>query len=159
MYIASAIFRFDAYQVLLVSICIGGASYEAKSNTHSYSDAVRARHDAGLHWSSRGANPGDPPTAWLMPLVGDAVIGIAGLFIVFLVLKKTGLWVWTTIIVWNSLAIWDALSAFIIHNTKPWPEFFIVQMLGSSMFFATSAMHLAIIFLMSQPELRTRYLG
>ena len=94
-----------------------------------------------------------------MPLVGDAVIGIAGLFIVFLVLKKTGLWVWTTIIVWNSLAIWDALSAFIIHNTKPWPEFFIVQMLGSSMFFAASAMHLAIIFLMSRPELRTRYLG
>ena len=38
-----------------------------------------------------GSNPGDPPTAWLMHLVGDAVIGIAGLFIVFLILKKTGL--------------------------------------------------------------------
>lgn len=74
-----------------------------------------------------GANSGDPPTAWLMPLVGDAVIGIAGLFTVFLVLKKTGLWVLTTIIVWNSVAICDALSAFIIYNTNPWPELYIVE--------------------------------
>ena len=27
-----------------------------------------------------------------MPLVGDAVIGITGLFIAFLVVRKTGLW-------------------------------------------------------------------
>lgn len=105
-----------------------------------------------------GANPGDPPVAWLMPLLGDAVIGISGLLIAFLVLKKTGLWVWTTIIAWNAVAIWDALSAFIIHTTNPWPEFFMIQMLGSSMFFAASAMHLAIIFLVSQPDLRARYL-
>ena len=106
-----------------------------------------------------GTNPGDPPAAWLMPLVGDAVIGITGLFIAYLILKKTGLWVWVTIIVWNSVAIWDALSAFIIHTTNPWPEFFMTQMLGSSMFFVAAAMHLVIIFLVSQPDLRARYLG
>ena len=71
-----------------------------------------------------GTTPGDPPSAWLMPLVGDAIIGITALVIAFLILKKTGLWVWTAIIVWNAIAIWDALSAFTIHKTNPWPEFF-----------------------------------
>jgi len=106
-----------------------------------------------------GANPGDPPAAWLMPLLGDAVIGVTGLVLAYLILKQAGLWVWTTIIVWNALGIWDALSAFIIHTTNPWPEFFMIQTFGASMFFAASAMHLAIIVLMNQPELKLRYLG
>lgn len=106
-----------------------------------------------------GTMPGDPPIAWLMPLIGDAVIGLSALWIAFLVLKKTGLWVWTSIIVWNSLAIWDALSAFIIHITNPWPDFFMIQLLGSSMFFAASFMHLVIIILASQAEERNRILG
>jgi len=98
-----------------------------------------------------GLMPGDPPIAWLMPLIGDAVIGV-------FILKKTGLWVWTTIITWNALAIWDALSAFIIHLTNPWPEFFMIQLLGPSMFFAASFMHLVIIILVCQPDERNRLL-
>ena len=74
-----------------------------------------------------GTMPGDPPAAWLMPLIGDAVIGISALWIAFLIVKKTGLWVWTVIVVWNSLAIWDALSAYIIHTTNPWPDFFMIK--------------------------------
>jgi hypothetical protein len=106
-----------------------------------------------------GSLPGDPPPAWLMPLVGDAVIGITGLWVAYLILRKTGLWVWTTVIVWNSLAIWDALSAFAIHTTNPWPEFFMIKLMGPSMFFAASAMHLAIIVLACWPDVRKRLLG
>lgn len=105
-----------------------------------------------------GTNPGDPPAAWLMPLLGDAVIGISGLVVAYLIVKKTGLWVWTTIIVWNAVAIWDALSAFVIHTTNPWPDFFMIQVFGPSMFFVASAMHLAIIYLMSRPEMKQRFL-
>jgi len=105
-----------------------------------------------------GSNPGDPPAAWLMPLIGDAVIGVTGLLMVFLlVTKKTGLFAWSAIVVWNAVAIWDALSAYIVNTTNPWPEFFMLQMLGSSMFFAASAMHLVNIYLMSQPELRKQF--
>ena len=103
--------------------------------------------------------PGDPPSAWLMPLIGDAIIGITALWIAYLILNKTGLWVWTAVIVWNSLAIWDALSAFVIHTTNPWPEFFMIQLAGSSMFFAASAMHLAIIILACRPDTRSDLLG
>ncbi len=106
-----------------------------------------------------GANPGDPPPAWLMPLLGDAVIGISGLFIAFLILKKTGLWVWTAIIVWNALAIWDALSAFIIHTTNPWPEFFMVKLFGPSMFFAAAVMHLIIFVLASRSDMKEYFIS
>ncbi len=106
-----------------------------------------------------GTMPGDPPAAWLMPLIGDAVIGVSALWIAFLIVKKTGLWVWTVIIVWNVLAIWDALSAYVIHMTNPWPAFFMIDLVGSSMFFAASAMHLLIIILATQKKVRGRYLG
>lgn len=106
-----------------------------------------------------GTSLGDPPIAWLMPLIGDAIIGISALFIAFLFLKKTGLWVWTTIIVWNVVAIWDALSAFTIHITNPWPDFFMIKFLGPSMFFGAATMHLIIILLVSRPNVRRQLLG
>ena len=105
-----------------------------------------------------GADPGDPPAAWLMPLIGDAVIGVTGLSIAYLILNKTGLWVWTSILIWNALAIWDALSAFIVHKTTPWPGFFMTETFGSSMFFAASLLHLAIIALLNQQEVKSHYL-
>jgi len=64
-----------------------------------------------------------------------------------------------SIIVWNSLAIWDALSAYIIHTTNPWPEFFMINLVGSSMFFAAGAMHLAIIILACRQDVRERLIG
>ncbi len=105
-----------------------------------------------------GTLPGDPPAAWLMPLVGDAVIGITAIFVAYLIWRRVGLWVWTTIIVWNAVAIWDALSAFIIHTTNPWPDFFMIELLGASMFFAASAMHLGILILACRQDVRKFYL-
>lgn len=106
-----------------------------------------------------GTAPGDPPAAWLMPLLGDAVIGITGLFIAYLIVSRRGQWVWTSVIVWNAVAIWDALAAFVIHTTNPWPEFFMIRLLGPSMFFAAAAMHLAVIYLVSRADLKQRLFG
>ncbi|MFW2382325.1 MAG: hypothetical protein ACN4GZ_11245 [Acidimicrobiales bacterium] len=102
---------------------------------------------------------GDPPSAWLMPLVGDAVIGIAALPIAYLILKGHGLGAWTAIVTWNVVGIWDALSAFLVHQSVPWPEFFMIEIFGPSMFFAASAMHLVNLWLVSRPDMRTRFLG
>ncbi len=106
--------------------------------------------------SAGGAMLGDPPIAWLMPLIGDAVIGISALWIAFLIMRKTGLWVWTVIIVWNSLAIWDALSAYVVYKTNPWPEFFMIELAGSSMFFVASLIHIGIIILVCRADMRAR---
>lgn len=101
---------------------------------------------------------GAPPRAWLMPLVGDAVIGCSALVVAYLIVQRTGLWVWTTVIAWNVVAIWDALSAYLVHTTTPWPEFFMIRMFGPAMFFAAVLMHLAIIVLACQTEVRDRFL-
>ena len=110
--------------------------------------------------SSAGSGAaGAPPSAWLMPLIGDGVIGVTALFVAYLIWQKRGLWVWVTIIVWNALAIWDAMSAYIIHLTNPWPDFFMVQIFGASMFFMASAMHLAIMWMAAQPSVKAHFLG
>ena len=105
-----------------------------------------------------GEGLGDPPAAWLMPLIGDAVIGISGLLVLYLLLNRRGLAVWTTVVVWNAVAIWDALSAFVIQQTNPWPEFFMIQIFGSSMFFLASAMHLVILYLAFSVTVKAEFL-
>ena len=101
-----------------------------------------------------GLGVGDPPAAWLMPLLGDAIIGLSGLVMIYLIVSRKGLFVWTAVIVWNALAIWDALSAFVIHLTNPWSDFFMIEIFGPFMFFAASAMHLAIIYLVTRNTLK-----
>ena len=106
-----------------------------------------------------GSGIGDPPAAWLMPLIGDAVIGVSALLIAYLVWQHSGLGVWLALIIWNALAIWDALSAFIIHLTNPWPDFFMIQTFGSSMFFMAVAMHGLILWLAFRPNIKQQLLA
>ena len=106
-----------------------------------------------------GEGAGDPPAAWLMPLIGDAIIGLTGLILAYLIAARKGLAVWATIIVWNAVGIWDAMSAFIISTTNPWPDFFMLQLMGSSMFFAASALHLVLIILVIRPAALAHFLG
>lgn len=114
----------------------------------------RAMTLALIHRAGGGA-VGDLPLAWLMPPIGDAVVGLSGLVVAYLFWTRQGLAVWTVIVVWNAIAIWDAMSAYIIHRTVPWPEFFMVQMLGSSMFFMAAAMRLRILVLVICDPLRS----
>jgi len=115
---------------------------------------ARAMTLAFIHRAG-GGGVGDPPLAWLMPLIGDAVVGLSGLAVAYLIWTRRGLAVWTVIVVWNAIAIWDAMSAFIIQQTVPWPAFFMVQIFGSSMFFLASAMHLVILVLVLRDPLRS----
>lgn len=104
-----------------------------------------------------GAGNEDPPIAWLLPLLGDAVIGLSALPVALLLWRRPGLTTGLIAVAWNAVAIWDALSAFVVHQTTPWPAFFMIQTFGASMFFAASAMHAAGIALLFLPSLRARY--
>ncbi|WP_377511089.1 hypothetical protein [Octadecabacter sp. R77987] len=113
---------------------------------------------AFIHRAGAGGD-GDPPLAWLMPLIGDAVIGIGGLLIAYLLARHTGLWVWTAAMIWNALGIWDAMSAYIVHLTTPWPTFFMIQVFGGAMFFMAAAMHAFLIVLLLREPVKRHYLG
>lgn len=106
-----------------------------------------------------GVSVGDPPAAWLMPLLGDALIGLSALVIGFVLFRKSGLWVWTFLIAWNVVGIWDALSAYLIYVSNPWPEFFMLKLFGPSMFFTASALHVLILILANQRPLKNQILG
>ena len=101
---------------------------------------------------------GDPPAVWLMPLVGDAIIGLSAFLIAYLIARGHGLGAWTLIVVWNSIGIWDALAAFLVHRSVPWPEFFMIELFGPSMFLAATAMHIANLYLITRVPLRNHYL-
>jgi hypothetical protein len=102
---------------------------------------------------------GDPPAAWLMPLVGDAVIGLSAFGVGYVIVRGRGVGAWATIVVWNVVGIWDALSAFIVHESVPWNEFFMIETFGASMFFAASAVHLVNLLLVTSVEARRYYMG
>ena len=103
-----------------------------------------------------GSSPSDPPDAWLMPLIGDAVVGLAALPVAYLVARGRGTTAWTAIVVWNAIGIWDALSAWLVNEQTPWPDFFMLELFGESMFFAASATHGLALVILFRPATRAR---
>ncbi len=101
--------------------------------------------------------PGDPPEVWLMPLIGDAAVGLGAAAIALAMWRLQSPATWVAAMMWNAVAAFDAIAAFIVETTAPWPEFFMLELLGRSMFFAAAAMHLAIIGLLSTDEVRNRF--
>lgn len=100
---------------------------------------------------------GDPPDAWLMPLIGDAVIGLAAVVVALLIWKHRTPATWVAAVVWSAIGAFDALAAFVVETSVPWPEFFMLEIFGRSMFFAATAMHLVIIALLAQPDVRAQF--
>ncbi len=96
--------------------------------------------------------PGDPPDAWLMPLIGDAMVGLAAVVVALLIWKRRTHTTWVVAVVWSSVGAFDAIAAFVVETTAPWPEFFMLELVGRTMFFAAAAMHLAIIYLLTRPD-------
>lgn len=100
---------------------------------------------------------GDPPEPWLMPLVGDAVVGVTALGVAWLLWKKPAPSSWLVAVVWSAIATFDALAAYLVDVTTPWPEFFMLELFGRTMFFVAAAMHIVIIGLLLRPDVRTDY--
>ncbi|MGI9596843.1 MAG: hypothetical protein ACR2QK_11825 [Acidimicrobiales bacterium] len=100
---------------------------------------------------------GDPPEAWLMPLIGDAVIGLTALVVAGLIWKRPNPTTWLITVVWSAIAAFDAIAAFIVETSAPWPEFFMLEIFGRSMFFAATALHLVIIYLLTRPDARADF--
>ena len=101
--------------------------------------------------------PGDPPDAWLMPLLGDAAIGLAAPVVAILLWRRPNPTSWVIAIAWSAIGCFDALAAFVVETTNPWPEFFMLELFGRSMFFAATALHAAIIYLLARPHSRPEF--
>lgn len=101
-----------------------------------------------------GDAAGDPPRAWLMPLVGDTVVGLSALAVAYLLWKRPGLGSWVTALMWSAVAVFDASAAWMIETIAPWPDFFMIGLFGRAMFPAAVAMHLVIVGLLVSESIR-----
>lgn len=116
----------------------------------------RAMTLAFIHRVGDGG-PGDPPDAWLMPLVGDAIIGIAALAVAALLWKRPSPVSWLIAVVWTVVAAFDAMAAWLVEISTPWPDFFMLELVGWVMFPAAIALHAVILVLLVHPETRERH--
>ena len=116
----------------------------------------RAMTIAFIHRAGDGG-AGDPPDAWLMPLWGDASVGVAALGVAWLLWKRPSPSSWIIAVIWSSIAAFDALAAYVVDVATPWPDFFMIEIFGRARFFAAAAMHLLIIWLLLRPNVRDSY--
>lgn len=107
--------------------------------------------------SAGDGGPSDPPDAWLMPLVGDAVIGLAAIVIVGLLITRRTVETWAAATIFHAVAAFDALAAYLVEIQTPWPEFFMLELFGRSMFFAAAAMHIGAFAVLWSTDVRARF--
>lgn len=100
---------------------------------------------------------GDPPREWLMPLIGDAAIGLTAFVVAYMIWRRPTSVTWLLAVVWSALAIFDAAAAYIVETTAPWPEFFMIELFGRSMFLAAIVMHLVILALLVERHTRLSF--
>jgi len=103
-----------------------------------------------------GDGAGDPPAAWLMPLVGDGVVGVAAVGVALALWRRPGRRTWLAALVFHCLALWDGLSAWLVHASVPWPEFFMIELFGWTMFPAAAGLHGACLALLLTASVRQR---
>lgn len=104
-----------------------------------------------------GSGIGDPPKAWIMPLLGDAAVGVSALVVAYLVWKRPQPSSWLVAVVWSAIGAFDALAALVIEVSFPWPEFFMLDLFGRPMFFMAVAAHALIIYLLTRSEVRSGF--
>lgn len=92
-----------------------------------------------------------------MPLLGDATIGLAAVVVAVLLWRRASLAVWTGAMIWTALGAFDALAAYVVERQSPWPEFFMLELVGRPMFFAAAAMHVAIGYLLTRPDVLSHF--
>ena len=112
-----------------------------------------------LGWIHRvgDGGPGDPPEAWLMPLVGDAFVGITALMVAMLLFRQLTMRTWTIAVVWTSIAAFDAFAALLVEVSVPWPDFVMLRLFGRGMFVAAAVLHLIVLWLLTRGSTRLRF--
>ena len=101
--------------------------------------------------------PGDPPDAWLMPLLGDAAVGLVAIGVTAALIRSRSLATWTFAEAFHAIAAFDAVAAMLVDIAEPWPDFFMLELFGRPMFVAAGAMHVVAVVLLWQEDVRRHY--
>ena len=72
-----------------------------------------------LFWTFTG-NERSAPSEWIVSFVGDFIIGITALFLVYQIIKKPSAILWGLLLSWNILGLFDLFGAIVISFIVPY---------------------------------------
>ena len=72
-----------------------------------------------LFWTFTG-NERSAPSEWIVSFVGDFIIGITALFLVYQIIKKPTAILWGLLLSWNVLGLFDLFGAIVISFIVPY---------------------------------------
>ena len=72
-----------------------------------------------LFWTFTGSERA-APSEWIVSFVGDFIIGITALFLVYQIIKKPTAILWGLLLSWNVLGLFDLFGAIVISFIVPY---------------------------------------
>ena len=72
-----------------------------------------------LFWTFTGSER-SAPSEWIVSFVGDFIIGITALFLVYQIIKKPTAILWGLLLSWNVLGLFDLFGAIVISFIVPY---------------------------------------
>ncbi len=71
-----------------------------------------------LFWTFTG-NERSAPSEWIVPFVGDFIIGITAIFLVYHIIKKPNAVLWGILLSWNVVGLFDLFGAIVVSFAAP----------------------------------------
>ena len=72
-----------------------------------------------LFWTFTG-NDRSAPSEWIVPFIGDFIIGITAIFLVYHIIKKPSAILWGLLLSWNAVGLFDLIGALDISFAAPY---------------------------------------
>ena len=109
-----------------------------------------------LFWTFTG-NERSAPSEWIVSFVGDFIIGITALFLVYQIIKKPTAILWGLLLSWNVLGLFDLFGAIVISFIVPYeplPEIGLTTLGVRFILSLNTLIQISSIFLLFQTNIR-----
>ena len=109
-----------------------------------------------LFWTFTG-NERSAPSEWIVSFVGDFIIGITAVFLVYQIIKKPTAILWGILLSWNVLGLFDLFGAIVISfivTYEPLPEIGLTTLGVRFILSLNTLIQISSIFLLFQTNIR-----
>ena len=109
-----------------------------------------------LFWTFTG-NERSAPSEWIVSFVGDFIIGITAVFLVYQIIKKPSAILWGLLLSWNVLGLFDLFGAIVISFIVPYeplPEIGLTTLGVRFILSLNTLIQISSIYLMFHKDIR-----
>ena len=109
-----------------------------------------------LFWIFTG-NERSAPSEWIVPFVGDFIIGITALFLVYYIIKKPSTILWGLLLSWNVIGFLDLIGAINVSFEAPYgpiPEIGFNALAVRSILSLNTLLQISSIYLLFQKDVK-----